>query len=198
YRPGDLPLLPYAEIIKFDVGPPAADPVATARVLLAEHLARRPRRNPFRAWANELGRDTEALAHRPEAYFHAYAFNVLRQFGANFGCLQAHLAWLSEAGETGLAPAEAAADAIAQEAKLLQFQLARAAARNKVAEVGDKVAALAAQYDRLIEVLVDEAGASRPRRSAIGRSVEAEAGTRTVRASLLSPMQATTAVAPVC
>ncbi|MDX7953730.1 DUF1839 family protein [Lichenihabitans sp. Uapishka_5] len=166
YRPGDLPLLPYAEIIKFDVGPPAADPVATARVLLAEHLARRPRRNPFRAWADELGRDTEALARRPEAYFHAYAFNVLRQFGANFGCLQAHLAWLSEAGETGLAPAEAAADAIAQEAKLLQFQLARAAARNKVAEVGTAVERLAVHHDALMATLLQHDGPAADRRLA--------------------------------
>ena len=157
FRAGALPLFPYAEMVKFDRAPPALDVIGTARELLAAHLARRPAENPFQAWRRVLPRDTAALAVRPEAWFHIYAFNVLRQAGANFGCLAAHLEWL----DAGLIDAREAAEAIAQGAKVLQFQLARAAARKRVADVDADVVRLAEHYDRLMATLVRRFGAAR-------------------------------------
>ena len=158
YRAGRLPLFPYAEFVKFDVGPRAANLRAVARELLRDHLSRRPARNPFLAWLDVLGRDAAALAARPESWFHTYAFNVVRQAGANFGCLAAHLAWLGEVGETGLEPARKAADAIAGECKVLQFQMARAAARKRVAAAREPVERLAGHYDGIMVDLVARFG----------------------------------------
>lgn len=160
YRAGALPLFPYAEIVKFDCGPTASDLRAAARDLLRRHLGRRPAENPFTAWRRVLPRDAAALAVRPEAFFHAYAFNVLRQAGANSGCLATHLAWLDEDGSPVFAEAVAAADAIAQGTKVLQFQLARAAARKRVADVDAEVARLASHYDSLIASLAARLGMS--------------------------------------
>ena len=163
YRAGALPLFPYVEIVKFDRAPPAADLRATAGEILREHLERRPGGNPFKAWRQVLPRDAAALAVRPEAFFHAYAFNVLRQAGANFGCLAAHLAWLDEGGHLGLADATAAAEAIAQSTKVLQFQLARAAARKRVADLDADVARLASVYDGLMASLTAQFGSAHGR-----------------------------------
>src|SRR5690606_39381336 len=81
---GGLPLFPYAEFVKFDVTQPARDRAAAALGLLVHHLRRRPKRNPIAAYAAAFERHAEALAHRSPEYFHTYAFNTLRQVGANF------------------------------------------------------------------------------------------------------------------
>lgn len=158
YRAGRLPLFPYAEFVKFDVASPTRDLRAAARELLAAHLARRPVRNPFRAWLDVLPHDSAALAERPESWFHTYAFNVVRQAGANFECLASHLSWLGETGEPALDEPRAAAEAIATECKVLQFQMARAAARKRVGAAGEPVLRLAAHYDKLISGLVAHLG----------------------------------------
>lgn len=158
YRAARLPLFPYVEFLKFDVSPPAADLRATARALLARHLARRPSRNPFAAWLDVLPHDVSGLADRPESWFHTYAFNVVRQAGANFGCLATHLAWMAAAGEAGLDEAQEAAATIASDCKVLQFQMARAAARGRVGSAGEAVVRLAAHYDRLISSLLMSLG----------------------------------------
>ncbi len=70
----------------------------------------------------------EAIADRPFGYFHKYAFNTLRQFGANFELLASHLAGSDKASYE-----HAIADAlkISESAKTVQFQLARAITRKK-------------------------------------------------------------------
>lgn len=158
YRAGHLPLYPYTEFVKFDVGPPASDLRAAALSLLREHLARRPARNPFLAWLDVLPRDAASLAERPESWFHTYAFNVVRQAGANYGCLAAHLEWLGEVGEMGFDEAAGAADVIAGECKVLQFQMARAAARKRVGTAGEAVMRLAEHRERLIAALLARLG----------------------------------------
>ena len=123
--PADRPFLPYAEIIKPGAAPAAADLRATAERLLARHVARTPAANPIRAFQAALPAQVAALAERPFAMFHLYAFNTLRQTGANFELLSSHLEWLGDA--EGAAPALA----IARTAKGVQFQLARALAKRK-------------------------------------------------------------------
>ncbi|RRH89565.1 DUF1839 family protein [Mesorhizobium tamadayense] len=153
--PGGLPLFPYAEFVKFDATLPARDAVGTAAALLAHHLKRRPKRNPLGAYAAVFGRHAEALATRSPDYFHTYAFNTLRQVGANFELLGSHLEWLGLHGETCLAEAAQAAGDIADGAKVMQFKLARAMARQRFEGLAEAIAPMAQAYETVMDVLDD-------------------------------------------
>ncbi|EJZ20944.1 DUF1839 family protein [Rhizobium sp. Pop5] len=124
----DPPFLPYAEFARFPEKPAAeAHLRATARRLAGFHFTRRPRENPIRAFAGVFPRQVEAVADRPFGFFHKYAFNTLRQVGANFELAADHLVWLSP----DFAAAAEHARRISDAAKSVQFQLARAVARRK-------------------------------------------------------------------
>lgn len=126
---GALPFLPYTEFAKFPPRPlDEAHLRETARRLLGLHYARRPASNPIRAFAEVFPKQVEALAERPFDFFHKYAFNTLRQFGANFELAGDHLIWLSPNEFSGAAEA---ARRISEVAKSVQFQLARAVTRKK-------------------------------------------------------------------
>lgn len=152
---GGLPLFPYAEFVKFDAGRPAGDPAAAALDLLALHLARRPARNPIGAYAAVFADHAEALAGRAPDYFHTYAFNTLRQVGANFELLASHLEWLGGHGRPRLADAAQPACAIAEGAKVMQFKLARAMARRRFDGLAETIAPMARAWDDVIGVLDD-------------------------------------------
>jgi hypothetical protein len=123
------PFLPYAEFAKFPATPRDAGQVReTSRRLLDVHFRRRPAANPIRAFANVFPLQVEAVAERPFGFFHKYAFNTLRQFGANFELAADHLRWLSE-GEFSSAAEQASR--ISEVAKSVQFQFARAVTRKK-------------------------------------------------------------------
>jgi hypothetical protein len=124
----DLPFLPYTEFAKFpDAKPGEGDIRQTARRLLAFHFARRPAANPIRAFSAVFPVQVEAIAERPFGFFHKYAFNTLRQLGANFELAGSHLDWLSrEFGEVA-----EQARRISEVAKSVQFQLARAVTRKR-------------------------------------------------------------------
>jgi hypothetical protein len=125
----DAPFLPYTEFAKFpQVLPDEAQIRAVSRKLLSFHFARRPADNPIRAFASVFPRQVEAVAERPFGFFHKYAFNTLRQFGANFELAADHLSWLS-AHE--FSDAVLAARQISEAAKSVQFQLARAVTRKR-------------------------------------------------------------------
>ncbi|MGG7580785.1 DUF1839 family protein [Rhizobium sp. YTUHZ045] len=124
----DPPFLPYTEFARFPEKP--ADEAhlrATARRLAGFHFARRPRQNPIRAFARVFPQQVEAVAERPFGFFHKYAFNTLRQVGANFELSADHLVWLSPEFTAAAEDARRISDA----AKSVQFQLARAVARRK-------------------------------------------------------------------
>jgi hypothetical protein len=150
---GALPLFPYAEFVKFDAGRAARDPVGAASGLLALHLKRRPKRNPLAAYAGVFGGHAEALAARSPDYFHTYAFNTLRQAGANFELLGSHLEWLARHGQVGLAEAAEAAGAIAEGAKVMQFKLARAMARRRFDGLAEAIQPMAAAWDTVMGIL---------------------------------------------
>ena len=150
---GALPLFPYAEFVKFDAAAPARDPVAMAAALLAQHLAGRPKRNPLAAYAAAFSRHAATLAGRVPEYFHTYAFNTLRQAGANFELLGSHLEWLAVNGVKGLDEADEAAMRIAQGAKTMQFKLARAMARQRFEGLETTLEPMAEAYDHLMRVL---------------------------------------------
>ena len=125
----DPPFLPYTEFARFPEKP--ADEThlrKTARQLAGFHFIRRPRENPIGAFASVFPQQVEAVAERPFGFFHKYAFNTLRQVGANFELAADYLTWLS-AGE--FAAAAEHARRISEVAKSVQFQLARAVTRRK-------------------------------------------------------------------
>ncbi|GAC1336073.1 MAG: DUF1839 family protein [Beijerinckiaceae bacterium] len=143
-------LFPYVEFVRFDgKALHGGELRAAALARLRQHFARRPRHNPVRAFASALPAQAEAVANRASDFFHACAFNTLRQLGANFELLGSHLAWLFPAGD--MQDAIAACQTISSGAKSLQFQLARAVARKRFAGLGEAVAPIADAYDGLFE-----------------------------------------------
>ncbi|MBV9066660.1 MAG: DUF1839 family protein [Methylobacteriaceae bacterium] len=145
-------LFPYVEFVRFDREPLQGDRLrAAALARLRQHYARRPKQNPVRAFATAIGGQAEAVAKRAPDFFHAYAFNTLRQLGANFELCGSHLEWLFAGGEAR--DAIAACKAVSGGAKSLQFQLARAVARKRFAGLGEALAPMADAYDALFKTL---------------------------------------------
>jgi hypothetical protein len=127
-EPG-LRWIPYTEFAKFPATTPDAEAQrAEARRLLAHHLRRRPPVNPLATFAAQFSTQVEQVAERGMDFFHLYAFNTVRQFGANFELLATHLNWLDAAEYAAEA---AAAKQICDNAKTTQFMLARAVARRR-------------------------------------------------------------------
>ncbi len=146
-------LFPYTEFVKLPDRTPAIDLRSAAVALLRHHLARRPSGNPFAAWAGDFPRHAADLATRDPSYFHTYAFNLPRQFGANFELLATHLQWLQELGEPGLDLAAQSASELAGAAKVFQFKLARAMARRAFDGLVPLIDAMAVHYNRVVTEL---------------------------------------------
>ena len=146
-------LFPYAEFLKIPERAPARDLRREAVALLVRHLERRPAANPLAAWAADFERHAADLATRPPEWFHTYAFNLPRQFGANFELLASHLGWLAGLGESGLEGPAAAAAEIAEGCKVFQFKLARAMARKKFDGLAPMIEAMAGAWTRAIDPL---------------------------------------------
>jgi hypothetical protein len=143
-------LFPYVEFARFDGTALKGEALrAAALAWLSQHYARRPQRNPVWAFAKTIGAQAEAVAKRAPDFFHAYAFNTLRQLGANFELCGSHLAWLFPAGDAD--NAIAACKAISGGAKSLQFQLARAVARKRFSGLEEALTPVADAYDALFE-----------------------------------------------
>jgi hypothetical protein len=159
-------LPPYVEFAKFAQAGPSGDLVAKALTNLRRHMARRPLANPVRAYGERLADHAAWLGARPPCFFHNYAFNTLRQLGANFELLGAHLTWLREQGETGFEGAALVAGDIARDAKMVQFLLARAVARRNFATLEVPLAGIADSWDRLIEALEARLASNRVRKLA--------------------------------
>jgi hypothetical protein len=147
--PHDRVLPPYVEYVKWRAGfvAPKGDELAQAsRALLARHLARAPRENPFPRFKARLERDLAWLMGSDITRFHAYSFANLRQYGACFELGETYLRWLAAHGTAGLEAPAAALRSIAETAKRLQFQLARAMTRGKPLDLAP-LDDMAAQWD---------------------------------------------------
>lgn len=157
---GRLKLPPYAEIVKPDFAAlPLAQMKEATRALLAHHVRRRPRENPVAAFAARLPELVErTAAHEPE-FFHKFAFNTLRQVGANFELMGSCLSWLGERDE--FAREIEACRAISGSAKSFQFLLARAMMRRKTVGLEAPLATLAESYDALFTLLARRSDAVR-------------------------------------
>ncbi|HVY23303.1 MAG TPA: DUF1839 family protein [Steroidobacteraceae bacterium] len=154
HQPGSASaaLFPYVEFVK----PGKQKPVITREQvvgLLKHHLRSRPVSNPLRAYQQAFPSHAEMLAQRPMEFFHLYAFNTLRQIGANFEMLGSHLSWLAAQGEKELDAGIQAANEIAAGAKTIQFQLARAVTRKKFDSFVAGLEPLAVAYDAVFASL---------------------------------------------
>lgn len=156
YGDETTPFLPYVEFIKIPEIAPSLDRNMAGEIL-TRHLARRPRGNPLRAFQAQLPKLAEAVSEREPSYFHLFAFNTLRQFGANFELLASHVAWLEGRPD---APGVAAATQIAATAKASQFQLARACARKNFDTLALALEPAVNAYDQVMTSLVAQWGAS--------------------------------------
>jgi hypothetical protein len=145
--------LPYTEFAKFPETPvDVTQTRAVSRALLSAHFARRPRENPIRAFASVFPEQVEAVAERPFGFFHKYAFNTLRQFGANFELLADHLVWHSQAE---FAQAAEHARKLSEAAKSVQFQLARAVTRKKFEPLATALDPAADAWDAVMASLTE-------------------------------------------
>ncbi|HEV7249816.1 MAG TPA: DUF1839 family protein [Shinella sp.] len=153
----ELPFLPYTEFAKFpEKRPDEVHLRREARRLLAIHFARRPEANPVAAFASVFPKQVEAVADRPFGFFHKYAFNTLRQLGANFELAGSHLDWIAPDGS--LTEAAEAARKISETAKSVQFQIARAVTRRKFEPLATALDPAIEAWDRLMATLAARIG----------------------------------------
>jgi hypothetical protein len=156
FRRGDFAenlFLPYTEMVKFDPVPDQKNWLGESLALLRRHVARMPERNPVAAFAEVFADQARRLEQKPEGFFHTYAFNTLRQLGANFGLLAEYTNWLEAHGESGLTEAAEAATQIADAAKVAQFQLARALARRRYDALTNLLLPAAESWETLAGIL---------------------------------------------
>jgi hypothetical protein len=117
-------LPPYTELVRLDAGSSlTGDSLrAAARELLAEHLERRPRPNPFARFGAQLATDLPRLLEGNHAAYHDYAFATVRMVGSAFEAGASHIRWLL--GDPG-ASAASAMGRVVEGCKLLSYKLAR-------------------------------------------------------------------------
>jgi hypothetical protein len=146
--PTYMPL--YAELIRMDrvkrLSP--AELRTRSKALLADHLRRRPLRNPIPLFASRLEQDIPLLQAAGLAAYHVYAFATVRQLGAAFELAGLYLRWL---GPPGNDQWTAAADAflnISAAAKTLILKAARAVNAKRPADFGPLLSAAAVEWER--------------------------------------------------
>jgi hypothetical protein len=148
---GSNRLLPYTEFVKFDAlaRHDQAQLRAIAFELAREHVRRIPKQNPFLSYKPRFMRDLEWLRASPEA-FHQYAFVSIRQFGACFELAADYCKWLGgEGGVSGdLQVAAAGFESIAQQAKALQFKIARTVTLKRAFDPAPALDQLAADWEQ--------------------------------------------------
>lgn len=150
-EPGTGHLGPYVELIRFEQLEilSRTDLRDRTRELVVAHLGRRPLDNPVVALGRRVVADLEWLTTLgDDATFHAYAFGMCRQCGASAQIAASFLRWLGHDGA-----AADRFDALARDAKSLQFTLARAA-RGRSVDPRELLARMAQGYDDAIGELV--------------------------------------------
>jgi hypothetical protein len=160
WTPSNIRLLTYTEFVKFDRMKrlPGKDLAAIAVGQLRRHLAKRPRANPFVRYRDRFRADLEWLKTDTLQAFHLYAFATLRQVGSCFQCAAAFLRFLGQHGESGLEPVITDVEAISQQAKTLQFKLARVVNAKKPLDVGPPIDELAGAWESAMGRLVARYG----------------------------------------
>ena len=149
-----LPFLPYTEFVKFPDDKPSPEHIlAVSEDLLRRHLKRRPATNPIAGFAQVFPEQVAQVSERDFGFFHLYAFNTLRQLGANFELFSAYLEWLCGQGREELRDGIAEAKAISSTCKMVQFKLARAVMRKKFQGLGEGLLPAVENWDSLMQRL---------------------------------------------
>ena len=152
----DRELPPYVELVRLerlrrDV---ALDDVLA---LTAEHLARRPDDNPMVRLRKRIEDDLAWLADEGLDAFHDYAFGTCRQCGATAELAASFVDWLAGRGEDGIDGIAAQLRAVAQAAKTLQFNLARAA-RGRSVDLQSPLGEMERDWDEALGALAARYG----------------------------------------
>lgn len=139
---------PFIEVLRFGDRPRLTGEQLrdTARELLSGHYRRRPERNPFGAWGEQLKADLPRLLAGAPSDYHQYAFVTVRMVGSAFELLADHVDWVL--GAEG-AQASDAFRLIVEGSKTLSFRLAR----RRPFDPDGGVQALAAAWERGMEAL---------------------------------------------
>lgn len=124
-----------------------------AATMLRRHLRRAPNVNPIERYADAFPGHVEQLIAASTDFFHLYAFNTVRQLGANFELLGVFLRWLEQRGQYGLESIAARCDELSATAKVLQFRLARASARRRPDACTEHLDALQRCYEQIMSSL---------------------------------------------
>jgi hypothetical protein len=116
-------LPPYTELVRFDCGPAltGAELREAARVLVAGHLARRPRSDPFARFGEALERELPRLLAGDVEEYHAFAFATVRMAGSAFEVADSLATWLLEDADQ----VSQGLRRIVEGCKALSFRLAR-------------------------------------------------------------------------
>ncbi|BAN27716.1 DUF1839 family protein [Caballeronia insecticola] len=147
-------LFPYVEFVKRARSSLEGDALVQRSVdLLALRLVDRPATNPVAQWRAAFPEHLRALLERDPAYYHLYTFNVMRQLGSNFELLSKYLGWLNRNGVEVASEIQTSAQAVASEAMVMQFRLARARMRSRVDTCEDCLDSMQTSYDKVIEPL---------------------------------------------
>ena len=143
-----LPL--FAELVRIDrlVRRDSAELRELSFSLLRVHHAWRPRTNPFSRFAARLAQDLPALRAHGVEHYHRWAFASVRQAGAAFELLGAHLRWLAAQDDPQLAQAAASFESIAQANKTLILKGARAVATGKPLNADDLLQGMAGDWEQ--------------------------------------------------
>jgi hypothetical protein len=151
--PADPTFMPlFAETIRFDrlARRPADELRAMARVLLAKHLARRPKDNIVTRFGARFAKDLPWITSEGLAFYHAWAFATVRQLGAVAELAQLHVEWL---GDAALAPAAASFASVSQGAKAFILKAARAVNAKRALDATAMFDEMAAAWEAGLEAL---------------------------------------------
>ncbi|MBK0392187.1 DUF1839 family protein [Ramlibacter algicola] len=151
--PAFLPL--FAEVVRIDrlVRRNASDLSDLAFDLLRQHFAWRPRSNPFSRFAARIESDMPAMHEAGLAHYHQWAFASVRQAGAAFELLGAHLRWMATQGYPELGEAAPHFEAIGTANKTLILKGARAVNARRALGADELLQGMASDWERGIAVL---------------------------------------------
>lgn len=146
-------LPPYVELVRRSA-PASMDRVLATRACQTarEHLGRRPSISPVSSMADHVVTRLPELRAIGSELFHRYAFVTCRQCGATAELAADFAEWLAKGGDPSLADAAPLFRSVAQDAKALQFSLARAA-RGRRVEVTDLLAGMVDAWEGAMAVM---------------------------------------------
>jgi hypothetical protein len=122
---------------------------------LCAHLLRRPMHSPITRWRAAFPEHVDTMIARGEAYARVYAFNMMRQLGANFELLAHYLQWMRDQGFDIPVQTHAGARKIASETMVMQCRLARALSRGRHDLCEASFDAIEDAYERVIPPLAN-------------------------------------------